>query len=453
MDSEQDEKSGPGGSPTPLARILVVDDEEMIQALLTELLTREGYQVTTASDGQQAVDLLERERFDLVITDLVMPGLNGIEVLMAAKRIDPRFPVVVMTGYPSVETVTRLIRLGAGDYITKPFNVEIILVTVAKLLEMRRVSEGPPDQGPHDAGSPEPPSDPSDENTVEPEPPRSEMRHSRKEGPGAAYETLRVAAESIPSIVWVPQFATFAGALLLVALLVGDALGLVSQGRPAEASASSDGSLVPSASARQQGESSAALIATVPPAPGFQALATPSPPYTGLKMGAWEAAPQSTIASPSEVAAPMVPPGTNPSEQDITGTVTESTDQAAIAPNEESSASLEPEDVTEMPEVNEPEALKPSLMPSSRETDSAGPSDLSGESLESESTAPVQEAPSKTVAPPPEEGIAGSMENSSGFSLPLWQLEATLGGLLVALALAGLWTLRRGGRWSRRAPA
>ena len=58
MDSEQDEKSGPGGSQTPPARILVVDDEEMIQALLTALLTREGYQVTTASDGQQAVDLL-----------------------------------------------------------------------------------------------------------------------------------------------------------------------------------------------------------------------------------------------------------------------------------------------------------------------------------------------------------------------------------------------------------
>ena len=453
MDSEQDEKSGPGGSPKPLARILVVDDEEMIGTLLTELLTREGYQVTTASDGQQAVDLLDRERFGLVITDLVMPGLNGIEVLMAAKRIDPRFPVVVMTGYPSVETVTRLIRLGAGDYITKPFNVDIILVTVAKLLEMRRVSEGPPDQGPHDAGSPEPPTDPSDENAVEPELPRSDMRHSRKEGPRAASGTLRVAAESIPSIVWVPQFATFAGALLLVALLVGEALGLVSQGRPAEASASSDGSLVPSASARKQGESSAAPTTVAPPAPGSQALATPSSPRMGLEMDELAAVLQSTIASLADAAAPLVPLATDPPKQDITGTAPETTDQVAIAPSEEPSASLEPESVTAMPEVSKPEALKPSLMPSSRETDSAGHSDLRGESLESESTAAVQGAPSKTVAPPPEESIAGSMEKSSGFSLPLWQLEAMLGGLFVPRALAGLWALRRGGRWSRPAPA
>ena len=139
MSSLDEDTDGGDATPEQPARILVVDDEEMICILLTDVLSDEGYEVVTASDGQEAVDLLERERIDLIITDMVMPGLNGIEVLRTAKRLDPQRPVIVMTGYPSVETVRRLIRLGAEDYITKPFNVDIIKVTVAKLLEMRRV--------------------------------------------------------------------------------------------------------------------------------------------------------------------------------------------------------------------------------------------------------------------------------------------------------------------------
>ena len=118
-------------------RILVVDDEEMIRGLLRDILTGEGYEVVTAADGQEAIELIEQERFDLVLTDLVMPRADGVEVLQASKRVNPRCPVAVMTGYPSVETVVRLIRMGAADYIIKPFNVDLIRVTVAKLLAMR----------------------------------------------------------------------------------------------------------------------------------------------------------------------------------------------------------------------------------------------------------------------------------------------------------------------------
>ena len=125
------------------ARILVVDDEESIRDLLRLVLTGEGYSVVTANDGEEAIEHLEAQRFDLVITDLVMPRVNGVEVLRAAKRIDSNFPVIVITGYPSVETVTELVRLGAGDYLTKPFNVDVVLVTVAKLLEMGRMSGEP----------------------------------------------------------------------------------------------------------------------------------------------------------------------------------------------------------------------------------------------------------------------------------------------------------------------
>ncbi len=134
---------GLGQEESRSARILVVDDEESIRDLLRLVLTGEGYSVVTANGGEEAIEYLEAQRFDLVITDLVMARVNGVEVLRAAKRIDPNFPVIVITGYPSVETVTELVRLGAGDYLTKPFNVDVVIVTVAKLLEMGRVNGEP----------------------------------------------------------------------------------------------------------------------------------------------------------------------------------------------------------------------------------------------------------------------------------------------------------------------
>ncbi len=134
---------GLGQEESRPARILVVDDEESIRDLLRLVLTGEGYSVVTANDGEEAIEYLEARRFDIVITDLVMPGVNGVEVLRAAKRIDPNYPVIVITGYPSVETVTELVRLGAGDYLTKPFNIDVVRVTVAKLLGMGRMNGEP----------------------------------------------------------------------------------------------------------------------------------------------------------------------------------------------------------------------------------------------------------------------------------------------------------------------
>ena len=120
-------------------KILVVDDEAIIQTLLSEVLTEEGYEVTTADNGKEAIELLERSKFDLVITDIVMPVLNGIEVLLAAKRIDMSYPAIVITGYHSVDSVVRLVNLGAADYIAKPFNVDLIRMTVAKVLQMQHL--------------------------------------------------------------------------------------------------------------------------------------------------------------------------------------------------------------------------------------------------------------------------------------------------------------------------
>ena len=128
-----------GHKANDVMSLLVIDDEEIIRVLLTEILTEEGYQVTTARDGIEGVELLKQNRYDLIISDMVMPGMNGIEVLQEAFKVDPEYAVVMITGYPSVETAVKLVNLGASDYITKPFNVDLIKVTVAKVLEMKRI--------------------------------------------------------------------------------------------------------------------------------------------------------------------------------------------------------------------------------------------------------------------------------------------------------------------------
>ena len=139
MRFQEKDDSTSGNGLERKSHILVVDDEIMIQTLLAEVLSEEGYEVTTASNGKEAIELLEKQRFNLVITDIVMPVLNGIEVLLAAKRIDIHYPVIVITGYHSVESVVRLVNLGAADYIAKPFNVDLIRLTVAKVLQMRKL--------------------------------------------------------------------------------------------------------------------------------------------------------------------------------------------------------------------------------------------------------------------------------------------------------------------------
>ena len=119
------------------SRILVVDDEVVIRALLNEILSEEGYEVTTASGGSQAISILDQDRFDLIITDIMMPEVDGMEVLLYARRIDPKCPVIMITGYPSAETIERLTSLGASDYITKPFSPDLIKQTVGKILELK----------------------------------------------------------------------------------------------------------------------------------------------------------------------------------------------------------------------------------------------------------------------------------------------------------------------------
>jgi CheY-like chemotaxis protein len=120
-------------------RILTVDDDDIILCLLTEILTGAGYEITTAVDGREALELIEHEQFDLIISDIVMPDMNGFDVLKAALENDPEYPVIMFTGYPSEQARDKAFAMGATDYIIKPADKDIIKDAVTKAL-MKRAS-------------------------------------------------------------------------------------------------------------------------------------------------------------------------------------------------------------------------------------------------------------------------------------------------------------------------
>ena len=104
--------------------ILVVDDNEMNRDLLTRRLERQGYRVTTAVDGQEALDVLSREEFSLVLLDIMLPVINGYQVLeqMKADQKSSHIPVIITTALDEADGKAKCIELGADDYLTKPFN-------------------------------------------------------------------------------------------------------------------------------------------------------------------------------------------------------------------------------------------------------------------------------------------------------------------------------------------
>jgi DNA-binding NtrC family response regulator len=120
-------------------RILVVDDEPGMRKSLAIMLRREEYTVTEAPGGVEAAGLLERDVFDLVIADLKMERLTGLDLLRLVKHATPAIEVILMTGYGTVESAVEAMKLGAFDFITKPFQLEEILLRVRNALEKRRL--------------------------------------------------------------------------------------------------------------------------------------------------------------------------------------------------------------------------------------------------------------------------------------------------------------------------
>jgi two-component system, NtrC family, response regulator HydG len=122
-----------------MAKILVVDDQELMRDSLAATLVREGHEAVAATDGAMAVSTLAAARFDLLITDLKMPKMTGIELLAEAKRLRPDMPVVMMTAFATVQTAVEAMRMGAYDYIQKPFDGEEIKLLVERTLEHNRL--------------------------------------------------------------------------------------------------------------------------------------------------------------------------------------------------------------------------------------------------------------------------------------------------------------------------
>jgi two-component system response regulator PilR (NtrC family) len=118
-----------------------VDDEASMRQLLEIALGKEGYRVTTAESGQKAVSFLEKSAVDLVVSDIRMPDMTGVEVLRQVKDIHPQVPVIMITAYASTETAVEALRLGAYDYITKPFKIEELKNTLNHALEKKQLKE------------------------------------------------------------------------------------------------------------------------------------------------------------------------------------------------------------------------------------------------------------------------------------------------------------------------
>ncbi|PWH20156.1 MAG: hypothetical protein DDG59_00985 [Anaerolineae bacterium] len=121
-------------------RILVIDDEAGIREGIKRGLTPQGYDVETAETGEQGLELFRKQPFDLVLIDVMMPGISGIDLIGEIHRIDPEAVCVIITGYATVEMAVRAIKEGAYDFLTKPFSVDDLLLVVQQGLERRRLS-------------------------------------------------------------------------------------------------------------------------------------------------------------------------------------------------------------------------------------------------------------------------------------------------------------------------
>src|SRR6476660_250770 len=120
-------------------RILVVDDEANARTALAELLRDEGYSVETAADGFKALPKVEEFEPDIVVTDLKMPGLDGIALMHKVRERHPEVVLIVMTAYGAIDTAVKAMREGAADYITKPVNVDELTLVIQRELERKRL--------------------------------------------------------------------------------------------------------------------------------------------------------------------------------------------------------------------------------------------------------------------------------------------------------------------------
>ena len=121
---------------TPRKSILVAEDEKLLRESLVELLQQEGYEVAQAAHGKEAYELALNRPFDLVLTDLRMPEMDGMELLRHLRQLAPQTPVVILTAFGTVESAVAAMREGASDYLLKPVQFDDVLVRVQRAIEL-----------------------------------------------------------------------------------------------------------------------------------------------------------------------------------------------------------------------------------------------------------------------------------------------------------------------------
>ena len=124
-----------------MPHILIVEDEPKMQRLLELALAEEGHTTRAADDAETGLKLLRQEKFDLILTDLRLPGMDGLEFLQAVRRSEAQSPVILMTAFGTVQTAVEAMKAGASDYVLKPFSLEEIKLIVKKELDVRRLRE------------------------------------------------------------------------------------------------------------------------------------------------------------------------------------------------------------------------------------------------------------------------------------------------------------------------
>ncbi len=122
-------------------RVLIVDDEERFRATLKKLLGVQGLEVEEAQDGFEALDKVKEQKFDVILLDVKMPGMHGIEALSRIKRIDPMPEVIVLTGHASVDVAVQMIKLGGYEYLLKPCPTEALMAKIEEAYEKKKAKE------------------------------------------------------------------------------------------------------------------------------------------------------------------------------------------------------------------------------------------------------------------------------------------------------------------------
>lgn len=117
-----------------MRNVLVIEDDQKMRSGLVELLGDEGYLVETAENGQTGLEKIKKKDYDVVLTDLIMPAVGGMEVLRETKRMKPKTHVILITAFATVENAVEAMKAGASDYITKPFKIDEVQTKIRKVL-------------------------------------------------------------------------------------------------------------------------------------------------------------------------------------------------------------------------------------------------------------------------------------------------------------------------------